>query len=387
VSELTLLFTDIEGSTRLVQELGPRYVTELGRHRRLVRDEVAAHGGAVIDCRGDEFAIRFARPQDALAAASAIQRRHDEGMRVRIGLHTGSPLRVDDGYVGIDMHRAARICAAGHGGQILVSETTRNRLPDAAGLRDLGFHRLRGLADVQQVYQVGDGEFPALRAEADCGLGTPMRVVLADDAVLLREGVARLLTDAGFDVVGQSGNADDLLELVARTRPHVAIVDIRMPPTHTDEGLRAAEAISERHPDTGVLLLSQYVESGYAQELVTRGAHGVGYLLKDRVTDVEEFVSAVRRVGDGGSALDPAVVAMLLGRRRRDDPLRELSPRERTVLELMAEGLSNGAIAARTQTSERTVTRHVTSIFGKLRLPPAGDGHRRVLAVLALLRA
>jgi DNA-binding NarL/FixJ family response regulator len=136
-----------------------------------------------------------------------------------------------------------------------------------------------------------------------------------------------------------------------------------------------------------VLLLSQYVESGYAHELVARGAHGVGYLLKDRVTNVEEFVAAVRRVGDGGSALDPAVVAMLVGRRRRHDPLRELSPRERTVLELMAEGLSNGAIAARTQTSERTVTRHVTSIFAKLRLPPAGDAHRRVLAVLALLRA
>jgi DNA-binding NarL/FixJ family response regulator len=387
VSELTLLFTDIEGSTRLVQELGPRYVMALGRHRRLVREEVGVRGGAVIDCRGDEFAIRFDRPHDALAAATAIQRRHGAELKVRIGLHTGAPLRVDDGYVGIDMHRAARICAAGHGGQTLVSATTQALLADVADLRDLGFHRLRGLDDVQRVFQVGDQTFPALRAEADCGLGAPLRVVLADDAVLLREGVARLLTDAGVDVVGQSGNADDLLEQVERTRPDVAIVDIRMPPTHTDEGLRAAQAIGERHAETGVLLLSQYVESGYALELVARGAHGVGYLLKDRVTNVEEFIAAVRRVADGGSALDPAVVALLVGRRRAHDPLRELSPRERAVLELMAEGLSNGAIAARTQISERTVTRHVTSIFAKLRLPPAADAHRRVLAVLALLRA
>jgi DNA-binding NarL/FixJ family response regulator len=213
-----------------------------------------------------------------------------------------------------------------------------------------------------------------------------LRAVLADDAVLLREGIARLLEDAGFEVVGQSSTADDLLLKVRSYRPDVAIVDIRMPPTHTDEGLRAAKEIREQHPETAVLVLSQYVESGYALELLQESAEGVGYLLKDRVADVDEFSAAVRRVAEGGSALDPAVVSQLVGRRRRDDPLDELSPREREVLELMAEGLSNIAIAQRLFITERAVEKHVTSIFQRLRLPAAPDTHRRVLAVLAFLK-
>ena len=214
-----------------------------------------------------------------------------------------------------------------------------------------------------------------------------LRVVLADDSVLFREGVARLLEDAGFEVVGQSGTAEDLLLKVRSYKPDVAIVDIRMPPTQTDEGLRAAKEIREKQPATGVLVLSQYVEPGYALELLQDSAEGVGYLLKDRVSDIGEFAAAVRRVADGGSALDPSVVAQLVGRRRRDDPLAELTVREREVLELMAEGLSNIAIAGRIFVTERAVEKHVTSIFQKLRLPTAPDTHRRVLAVLALLRA
>jgi DNA-binding NarL/FixJ family response regulator len=214
-----------------------------------------------------------------------------------------------------------------------------------------------------------------------------MRVVLADDTVLLREGVARILDDAGFDVVGQAGNAEELMLKVRSYSPDVAIVDIRMPPTHTDEGLRAAQEIREKHPSVGVLVLSQYVEATYAMELLAESAEGVGYLLKDRVSDVNEFADAVRRVGEGGSALDPTIVSQLVGRRRRDDPIDQLTPREREVLGLMAEGRSNSGIAEQLVVTERAVEKHVTSIFSKLRLPAAAEDHRRVLAVLAYLRS
>lgn len=214
-----------------------------------------------------------------------------------------------------------------------------------------------------------------------------MKVVIADDSVLLREGIARLLTDAGFEIVGQAGNADELLLRVRSYSPDVAIVDIRMPPTQTDEGLQAAREIRERFPGTGVLVLSQYVEPAYALELLQESAEGVGYLLKDRVSDVAEFAAAVRRVGEGGSALDPTVVSQLVGRRRQDDPLGQLTPREREVLGLMAEGRSNQGIAEQLVITERAVEKHVTSIFGKLRLPAAVEDHRRVLAVLTYLRS
>jgi DNA-binding NarL/FixJ family response regulator len=214
-----------------------------------------------------------------------------------------------------------------------------------------------------------------------------VRVVLAEDSVLLREGVARILDEAGFDVVGQAGNADELMLKVRSYTPDVAIVDIRMPPTHTDEGLRAAQEIREKHPTCGVLVLSQYVEPTYAMELLADSAEGVGYLLKDRVSDVNEFADAVRRVGEGGSALDPTIVSQLVGRRRRDDPIDQLTPREREVLGLMAEGRSNSGIAEQLVVTERAVEKHVTSIFSKLRLPAAAEDHRRVLAVLAYLRS
>ena len=213
-----------------------------------------------------------------------------------------------------------------------------------------------------------------------------MRVVLAEDSVLLREGIARLLEDAGFEVVGQAGTAEELLLKVRSYSPEVAIVDIRMPPTHTDEGLRAAREIRAKHPETGVLVLSQYIEPEYALDLLSESAEGVGYLLKDRISDVAEFAGAVRRVAEGGSALDPAVVGLLVGRSRKDDPISALTPREREVLELMAEGRSNQAISERLFITERAVEKHVTSIFGKLRLPADAADHRRVLAVLAYLR-
>jgi DNA-binding NarL/FixJ family response regulator len=214
-----------------------------------------------------------------------------------------------------------------------------------------------------------------------------MRVIVGEDSVLFREGIVRVLDEAGFEVVAQVGDAQQLVEEVSAHKPDVAIVDIRMPPTETDDGLRAAIEIRRRLPETGVMVLSQYLEEGYALDLIADTAEGTGYLLKDRVGDVERFADSVRRVGEGGSALDPEVVAHVLGRRRRDDPLAELTEREHEVLTLMAEGRSNQAIAEQLEVSERAVEKHVTRIFGKLRLTPAAEDHRRVLAVLAFLRS
>ena len=212
-------------------------------------------------------------------------------------------------------------------------------------------------------------------------------MVIADDSVLLRSGIAQLLEDSGFDVVGQAGDGEDLLRKVGAHKPDIAVVDVRMPPTHTDEGLRAAHRIRAEHPGTAVLVLSQYVDEAYAFELLSDSTESTGYLLKDRVADVESFTDAVRRVADGGSALDPEVVSTLLGRRRRDDPFAALTPREREVLGLMAEGRTNAAMAGALGVSERAVEKHVTAIFSKLDLPPAAADHRRVLAVLAFLRS
>ncbi|MCB0830299.1 MAG: response regulator transcription factor [Solirubrobacterales bacterium] len=214
-----------------------------------------------------------------------------------------------------------------------------------------------------------------------------MRVVVADDSVLLREGVVRVLEDDGFEVVGQAGDAEDLLRKVGAHKPDVAVVDIRMPPNLTDDGLQAAKKIRVDYPDTGVLVLSQYLEESYALDLVADSAEGVGYLLKDRVAEIDRFTESVRRVGSGGSALDPEVVSHLLGRRRREDPLEVLTDREREVLGLMAEGRSNIAIAESLVVTERAVEKHVTSIFSKLDLPPAAEDHRRVLAVLTYVKA
>jgi DNA-binding NarL/FixJ family response regulator len=215
----------------------------------------------------------------------------------------------------------------------------------------------------------------------------PMRVVIADDSVLFREGIAQLLQHAGFEVAGQSGTADDLLLKVRSYTPDVAIVDIRMPPTHTDEGMRAAREIREHHPGVGVLVLSQYVEAPYMVELLQGDIEGVGYLLKDRIRDVNEFADAVRRVSEGGSAFDPAVVSRLVGRRQGEDPLDSLTPREREVLELMAQGRSNQAIAEQLVVTAGAVEKHVRGIFGKLRLPISAEDHRRVLAVLTYLNS
>jgi DNA-binding NarL/FixJ family response regulator len=214
-----------------------------------------------------------------------------------------------------------------------------------------------------------------------------MRAVIAEDSVLLREGVEHVLAGAGFDVVGSCQNADDLLLNVRTRSPDIAIVDIRLPPTHSDEGLRAAVKIRAEHPSVAVLVLSQYVEVGLAMQLLAESADGVGYLLKDRISEVRDFVDAVRRVAEGGSAIDPIIVSTLLAKRRNDDELRDLTPRERDVLELMAEGRSNQGIADRLVITLRAVEKYVSSIFGKLGLPSSPTESRRVLAVLLYLRS
>jgi len=215
----------------------------------------------------------------------------------------------------------------------------------------------------------------------------PIRVLVGEDQPLVREGIVRVLEEGGFEVVGTASDADELVRKAGGHHPDVVITDIQMPPENTDDGLRAAITIREREPRTGVIVLSQFLEDRYALDLVGERAEGVGYLLKDRVADLEQFATAVRRVADGGSALDPAVVSELVGRKRRDDPIEQLTAREREVLELMAEGRSNQAIAERLFVTLRAVEKHVTSIFTKLGLPASTDDHRRVLAVLAFLRA
>lgn len=389
---LTFFFSDIEDSTGLVRRLGDDYPPVLADARTFVAEAVTQHGGREVDRRGDEQFCVFDEPEAGAAAALTVQRAfeaHDwpghERVRIRIGLHSGEAASADDSYVGIDVHRASRICQAAHGGQVLASAEVASALGPMA--QDLGTFVFRGLHQPERIYQlVADdlpAEFPPLR-----GVQThndAVRAVIADDSTLLREGLARLLEEVGIEVIAQARDADELMLKVRSYHPDVAIVDIRMPPTQSDEGIRAAREIRAKHSETGVLVLSQYVDHTYAVELLADSAEGLGYLLKDRISDVEEFTAAVRRVAEGGSALDPAVVTELVGRNRGDDPIERLSPREREVLELMAEGRSNQAIGQRLFISPRAVEKHVTSIFTKLRLPPAAEDHRRVLAVLRFL--
>jgi len=388
----TFFFSDVEDSSGLADRLGSDYGDVLGAARDLQRRAVARAGGEEIDCRGDELFSVFDDPRAATSAALEIQRAvagrawpRDERVRVRIGLHFGEAERAGDGLVGLDVNRASRICQAGHGGQVLASREVAARIDEET--RPLGEFEFRGLRTPELIYQVVAADlpddFPPLRNVRV--LDQRISVVIAEDSTLLREGLARLLEDADFDVVGQAGTADELMLKVRSYQPDVAIVDVRMPPTQTDEGIRAAREIQARYPGTGVLVLSQHVEHTYAVELLGAGAQGLGYLLKDRISDVEEFTAAVRRVAEGGSVLDPHVVAELVGRNRGDDPVQRLTPREREVLELMAEGRSNQAIGARLFITPRAVEKHVTAIFTKLHLPAAPEDHRRVLAVLRFL--
>jgi class 3 adenylate cyclase/CheY-like chemotaxis protein len=312
---LTFLFTDIERSTALVRSLGAEYCDVLASSRALLRSAAAEHGGREVECRADEFFAVFDSPQAAVDAALAAQRSllaqswpDGAQVRVRMGLHTGSAIDAGYGLVGLDVHRAARVSSAGHGGQVLLTPETA-RLVDVP-VEDLGRYELAGLPEPEHVYQLAaDGlppDFPPLRRARRVD-DRRLRVVLADDSALVRGGIARLLDDAGMNVVAQAADGDTLLEQVAATRPDIAVVDIRMPPSGSDEGLRAAKRIRSLFPETGVLLLSQALELPYARELLETGAEKVGYLLKDRIADVEEFSAALERVAEGEVVLDAQI--------------------------------------------------------------------------------
>jgi len=407
---VTFLFTDIEGSTQLLRQLGDRYAGVLAAHQKLLRGAFAEHGGLEVDQQGDAFFAVFERARDAVAAAAAGQRalrEHDwpggAEVWVRMGMHTGEPTVAGSRYVGLGVHRAARICAAARGGQVLLSRATASLLDEeelvALSVRPAGERSLKDFERPERVFELlveGLAERPATagapgatppQTEPEGSIGDALRVVVADDSVLLREGVCRLLIDAGFEVVGQAGDGEELLRLAREQDPDVAVVDIRMPPTHTDEGLRAARQLRAELPDVGVLVLSQYVDAGSAIELLSETQDGIGYLLKDRVADIEDFAESVRRVARGGTALDAAVVGQLVGRRRVRDPLADLTVRERDVLQLMAQGHDNEAIAARLRITPRAVQMIANDLIGKLSLTASAEDHRRVLELLTLLGA
>jgi DNA-binding NarL/FixJ family response regulator/class 3 adenylate cyclase len=393
------LIADVRGYTLFTQDHGDEAAALLaGRFADIVREAADAHGGELIELRGDEALAAFDSPRAAIHAALELQSRFvDEALEspelpllVGIGLDAGEAVVVEDGFRGGALNLAARLCSMAGPGEILATREVVHLARAVAGVIyvERGEARVKGLTDPVPVIRVmPETDDPAERlTRAKAAPARSMRVMLADDSILLREGVARLLTDAGFDVVAQAGDADALLDALAADPPDVAIVDIRMPPTHTDEGLRAAHQIRSEHPDVGVLVLSQYVETDYAMELVSEGAAGLGYLLKDRVGNVQEFTDAVRRVAAGGSVIDPEVVSRLVGRARKASPIDALSDREKEVLALMAEGRSNQAISERMFLSPKTVEGHVRNIFIKLDLMDTPDDHRRVLAVLTYLR-
>ncbi len=318
MSDATFLFTDIERSTSLLSRLGDAYGGVLEAHRALVTEAVTAGGGRVVDSRGDELFAVFESAAAGIEAALAAQRAlhgaewpENGVVRVRMGLHTGRAQTAGDGYFGLAVHHAARVAQAAHGAQVIASEATVT----AAALThvaatDLGEYDLRGIPRPTRLFQLTVEGLPSAfpPPNATPSRPAPPRVALAEDSVLLREGIAALLDESGFDVTGQAGTGEDLLDLVDATLPDVAIVDIRMPPTNTDEGIRAAAEIKRRHPRMGVLLLSQHVDVENALQLFgDEEPTGIGYLLKERVADVDEFIAAVHRVHEGGVAIDPTI--------------------------------------------------------------------------------
>jgi class 3 adenylate cyclase/DNA-binding NarL/FixJ family response regulator len=369
---LTFLFTDIEGSTRLLAQLGDRFSEVLSDHQQLLRDAFAAAGGREIDTQGDAFLAVFPRAKDAVAAALAGQRSlathswpPDVDVQVRMSLHTGEPAAARERYIGLSVHRAARICAVAHGGQILQSRATHailadDLLPDIT-FQDLGEHRLKDLDHAERIYQllVPDlpRHFPPLRTISRLAPGQlthteflhestetppsdgrrPLRVAVADDSVLLREGLSRLLTDAGFDVVAKAADADELMRQVRHAHPDVVLTDIKMPPAHIDEGILAAMEIRRLHPRVGVLVLSQYLDTEYALRLLDEYPERVGYLLKDRVYDVAVLSDGIRRVAEGECVVEKMPMCGAFaepsdGLERRTPPLEEGSERVRKGL-------------------------------------------------------
>ncbi len=388
----TFLIADVRGYTRFTQEHGDAAASALVESFLGTTGPIIGRlGGELVETRGDEVLAAFDSARSALEAAVEMQRAlcATEGgpIPVGIGIDIGEAVPYEDGYRGNALNLASRLCGVAAPGEILTTREVAHvaHRVEGASFEDRGDRRFKNVAEPVRVMRVvPSGEDPSRQFREVAEATTT--ILVADDSVLFREGVARVLQDRGFSVIGQAGDADELLQAVDRSAPDVVVTDIRMPPTNTNEGLVAAQRIRTDHPDVAVLVLSQYVETQHALRLLRDTPERVGYLLKDRVSDIDEFADAVRRIARGGSVIDPEVVAQLLGRRSEDHALEVLTDREREILALMAEGRSNQAICERLFLSPKTVETHVGSIFSKLGLLPAGDDHRRVLAVLAYLR-
>jgi len=392
----TFMIADVRGYTSYTQTYGDQAAGHLAAEfAAITREVVEAAEGRLLELRGDEALSVFSSSRDAIRAAVGLQERFvtetvrdaDTPLLVGIGIDVGEAVPVEGGYRGGALNVAARLCSMAGPGEILASAVTTHLAGPMSGIdfEDRGEAHLKGIHEAVPVVRVRPVDDPSSRLAAHPATYT-MRVAVADDSVLLREGVVRVLKDSGFTVVAQAEDAEALLAAVAADPPDVVVTDIRMPPSYTDEGLRAAHRIREGFPQVGVLLLSQYVETDFALELVSAGAARLGYLLKDRVANVQEFTDAVRRVGAGGSVIDPDVVSRMVERPRLASPVDDLTRREREVLGLMAEGRSNAGIAEHLTLSPKSIEGHVRNIFTRLGLLDAPDDHRRVLAVLTYLR-
>ncbi len=384
----TVLFTDIADSTRLVRQLGDEHAAALiSGHLRQLRAETDRFRGKTTKTLGDGIMGVFTTAYDGVRAAIGMQQAVDLAARrgdtpvigLRVGIHVGDV--IDDGaddVFGAAVVTARRLCDAATPGQILASEVVRllvgNR-PDTSFIPHAPIP-LKGSDDSIAAAEV---EWEPLPTDA------PVRVIVADDAALIRTGITRLLTDEGFQVVAETADYDTLIAAIDAVPADLVVTDIRMPPTNRDEGLRAAQHIKATHPDLAVLILSQHIEASAAGHLLDGQTAGIGYLLKERVSEVDEFIQAARAVAGGDSIIDPLVTEQLLGRRRADHNIATLSDRERQVLQLMAQGLANQAISDRLYLSTKTIETHVRSIFIKLGLPDDTAGNRRVQAVIQWL--
>ena len=383
---LTVVVTDVVGSTALLERLGhDGWRRALTEHEKLMIERLGAYGGERLKAMGDGHILTFRSARAALRFAVELQRAlgQSSDLSVRIGLHTGEPEEQDGDLAGRSMVKAARLGDLARGGEILASSVVAElaggdgEIGDDVWFDDTREVELRGLR----------GQHGIVTVRWDDETGRGVSVVVADDAAVIRDGVAAVLREAGIEVLATAKDAEALLAAVDRHRPDVVVTDIRMPPTYTDEGLVAAERIAESHPAIGVLVLSQHLEPGYAVQLVREHAARRGYLLKDRVSDIDVLVDAVRRVARGGSVVDPAIAEQLVDRAASSGPLEELTEREREVLGCIAEGLSNRSIAERLVVTLKTVETHVGQIFLKLGLREETSEHRRVAAVLTYLRA
>jgi DNA-binding NarL/FixJ family response regulator/class 3 adenylate cyclase len=385
----TIVFTDVTDSSSVLTMLGDdRYAEVFGSHVALLQATAGRHGGRIAKQLGDGVLALFGTAHDAVVAAVEMQQATERadrtaahgGFGLRVGINAGDVVDADDDVFGSAVVVARRLCDAASPGQILVTEVVRllagNRFDEA--FDRVGDLSLKGMPVPVTTYSVPWDPLPA---------EPPLRVAIADDATLIRSGIVRLLADAGFSITADVGDASALLDAVERDPPDLVVTDIRMPPTNTDEGLRAAAAIREQHPDVAVLVLSQHVEARAAASIFDGRHAGIGYLLKERVSALDEFVAACREVAGGGSVVDPIVAEQLLRRRHRDDAMARLTARERDVLGLMARGMSNAAVAAELVLGAKTVESHVRSIFQKLDLEESTEGNRRVQAVLHWLQS